>query len=176
MTLFAKTNSVGVVTQYPISEQEVRAAFPRVSLPAVMRGAPSGFVIVQEVPRPEYDPLTQEVVEGPVLKQGSTYKQVWNVVALSDEIIAKNKLAQAKIDRIGQVNRLKVTTAAGHEFDGDDESRTNMAQAIAALNDGETTTWILANNVPTQVSKEELREALRLAGAKKTEFWVAPYI
>ena len=50
-----------------------------------------------------------------------------------------------------------------------------MSRAITALNPLESTVWVLADNNPTEVTREELQEALRLAGAAQTAIWVKPY-
>lgn len=176
MPLFAKINSVGVVTEFPIYEQQVRAAFPRTSFPAVMKGAPSGYALVQDTPMPAYDPMTHEVVDGGAVKEGSVYKRVWNVVALSEEKIAENKLNAAKQLRTQQVSEIKVTTASGKVFDGDETAQDRMARAISSMEDSDTVTWVLADNTVVNVTRAELKEALRLAGLAQTAIWVAPYL
>lgn len=94
----------------------------------------------------------------------------------SDEQIAQALMARAKVERTATVERLTVTTASGKTFDGDEISQGRMGRAIVALDPLETTLWILADNTPDpNVSREELREALRLAGAAQTAVWVAPY-
>lgn len=176
MPLFAKVNSVGVITEFPIYEQQVRAAFPRTSFPAKMTGAPSGYAIVQDTPVPEYDSMTQEIVDGGAVKEGSVYKRVWNVVPLSAEKITENQLNAAKQVRAEQVSNIKVTTTAGNEFDGDEVAQGRMARAISSMEDNDVTNWVLANNTVVSVSCTELKEALRLAGAAQTAIWVAPYL
>lgn len=82
---------------------------------------------------------------------------------------------QAKDARTEAVARIKVTTASGKTFDGDEVSQTRMARAVVALQAaGQTQTlWVLADNVPTTVSLDELAEALALAGAEQTRLWVS---
>ena len=85
-------------------------------------------------------------------------------------------IAQAKLDRAQAVAAIIVTTASGKQFDGNEEAQTRMARAIAALTAEETTLWVLADNtVAPAVTREELREALRLAGAAQTAIWASPY-
>lgn len=71
------------------------------------------------------------------------------------------------------VDNIKVTVG-GRVFDGDEVSQTRMAQAAVVMTDEETTKWVLANNDDVMVTKAELLEALRLAGAEQTRIWVMP--
>ena len=59
-------------------------------------------------------------------------------------------------------------------FDGDEVSQGRMARAAVAMTDAETVLWVLADNTPTQCTKAELIEALRLAGEEQTRIWVMP--
>lgn len=93
-----------------------------------------------------------------------------------DEEIAALRLEEAKKSRIDIVARSKVTTASGKEFDADEISLIRMSIAISALDPEESVTFILANNVPTSVTREELREALRLGGAQFSSTWASPYL
>lgn len=72
------------------------------------------------------------------------------------------------------VEAIKVTTAAGNTFDGDETSQTRMARAIIALQATGTPsiTWVLADNTVIQVTASELTEALALAGAAQAAVWV----
>ena len=171
MALFAKVDQNGAVVEFPVYEQDVRKAFPHTSLPSPIKIAPEGYVIVEETPAPAFDAKTQKVVDGGAKKEGTSYVRVWNVVALSVE----EALAIAKADRLEEVRQIQVTTASDKVFDGDEDAQGRMARAIVALNDGESTLWVLADNTPTMVTKEELKEALRLAGAEMTAIWVRPY-
>lgn len=82
---------------------------------------------------------------------------------------------QAKDARTEAVARIKVTTASGKVFDGDEVSQTRMARAVVALQAaGQTETlWVLADNTPATVTLAELAEALALAGAEQTRLWVS---
>lgn len=82
---------------------------------------------------------------------------------------------QFKDARLDAVARIKVTTGSGKTFDGDETSQTRMARAVVALQAaGQTeTVWVLANNMPTTVTLDELAEALALAGAEQTRLWVS---
>lgn len=78
-----------------------------------------------------------------------------------------------KAERQIVVDNIKVVVG-GKVFDGDETSQTRMARAAVAMTDEETTKWVLANNDDVMVTKAELLEALRLAGAEQTRVWVMP--
>lgn len=94
-----------------------------------------------------------------------------------------NKAAQAareawKARRAEAVRNIKVTTASGRVFDGDEISQARMARAILGLQpagEGATVTWVLANNERVTVTADELSEALHLAGAEQARLWVADH-
>lgn len=85
-------------------------------------------------------------------------------------------LAQAKAARATEVDAIVVTTISGKTFDGNEQAQERMSRAITALDPGETTLWVLADNTPATVTRDELREALRLAGEAQTAIWVRPYL
>lgn len=78
-----------------------------------------------------------------------------------------------KADRQAQVDAITVTVD-DMVFDGDETSQTRMSRAVVVLQEGETTLWVLADNSPAQVSRGQLKEALRLAGIRQTELWLPP--
>lgn len=77
-----------------------------------------------------------------------------------------------KAARAGAVAAIKVTTAAGNTFDGDETSQGRMGRAVSCMGDGESVTWVLANNTIAQVSRAELVEALRMAGSEQSMLWI----
>ena len=50
-----------------------------------------------------------------------------------------------------------------------------MARSIIALDLGEKVQWVLADNTIAQVTRAQLREALRKAGIAQTAIWSDPY-
>ena len=84
--------------------------------------------------------------------------------------------AQLKIKRAEAVANIKVTTAAGNTFDGDEESQGRMARAIIALSTGlaPSVNWVLADNSTIEATAAELTEALVLAGMAQAAIWVIP--
>lgn len=104
----------------------------------------------------------------------------------SQLITADDKAQQAataareawKARRAEAVRNIKVTTASGRIFDGDEISQARMARAILGLQEageGATVTWVLADNTPVAVTADELSEALHLAGAEQARLWVASH-
>lgn len=80
-----------------------------------------------------------------------------------------------KRKRADLVASITVTTASGRTFDGDETSQNRMARAIVVLNTkpvGATVQWVLADNTVVDVERDELTEALTLAGLRQTELWV----
>jgi hypothetical protein len=70
--------------QYPLSEREIRAAFPNTSFPEPFN--PAGYAVVFPVPQPAYDQYTQKCTEQPpVLTVKGTWEQVWLVIDLTGE-------------------------------------------------------------------------------------------
>lgn len=90
------------------------------------------------------------------------------------EEIAARELAQAKAERADAVSKI-IVTVDGMKFDGDEESQQRVARSIIALEDGETMPWVLYDNTIAEVTKEQLKQVLRLAGQKQSELWVVPY-
>ena len=82
----------------------------------------------------------------------------------------------AKQARQTAVENIKVTTAAGHTFDGDETSQARMSRAILVLSTGAAASvpWVLADNTVIQATAAELTEALALAGAEQARLWVLP--
>lgn len=73
------------------------------------------------------------------------------------------------------VASIKVAVADGREFDGDEQSQQRMTRAIIGLQEepaGTKIIWVLANNEITEVTKEVLQEALKLAGLEQTKLWI----
>lgn len=94
---------------------------------------------------------------------------------LDDVALALVLAQQNKMRRTESVARIRVTTASGKVFDGDETSQTRMARAVVALQAAgqSETTWVLADNTPATVTLAELAEALALAGAEQTRLWVS---
>ena len=118
-----------------------------------------------------------------VLTDKGHWEQLWEVVALDAETVTANQLAKAERDRESfkaaratAVDNIKVTTAAGNTFDGDETSQARMSRAILVLSTGAAASvpWVLANNTVIQATAAELTEALALAGAEQARLWMLP--
>ena len=165
-----------------ITIKDYRAMFPNVSFPSTGPDAQwmqdNGCMGVT-VFKP-HDRVTQKLVDvEPYIEDGQVFTV--SVAPLSSEEIEANQAAaataareQAKAERQATVDAIKVTTAAGHTFDGDETSQTRMARAILALQATGTpsVSWVLADNTVIQATAAELIEALALAGAAQAAVWV----
>lgn len=92
----------------------------------------------------------------------------------SEEILAiaqAEAVAEFKAARPAVIQAIKVTVD-DMVFDGDEQSQTRIARAILAMDDLETTTWVLADNTPATVTRAQLKAALRLSGEAQTAAWV----
>ena len=122
-----------------------------------------------------HDRATQKLIAcNPYIADGVVYTV--EVVDRDPAEIATETLAQAKAQRQSEVDALIVTTESGKAFDAHEDAQNRMSRAITASAPGEQTLWVLADNMPTLVTREELQEALRLAGTAQTEIWVRPYL
>ena len=91
-----------------------------------------------------------------------------------EELALQRKYEEAKALREQSVNRI-VVNVDGMKFDGDEVSQTRMSRALSVLGDDETMTWVLYDNTVVQVTKEQLRQALRKAGEEQTRLWTIPH-
>lgn len=101
----------------------------------------------------------------------------WMIVKIPEptpEEKAAQQLETAKQERSCAVNDI-VVEVDGMRFDGDEKSQERMSRKILTMNDQETVQWVLADNTIANVSKAQLKQALRLAGERQTELWVVPY-
>jgi len=92
--------------------------------------------------------------------------------AEKDAYLAQQEREQFKASRADAVLKITITTTAGNVFDGDETSQTRMARAISVLDDGENTPWVLHDNTAILATKEELKEALKMAGMAQSDLWV----
>ena len=93
----------------------------------------------------------------------------------TEEEIAAKELEKAKAERAEYVSKI-VVEVDGMKFDGDETSQDRMARSVVALNDdSETVQWVLADNTIAQVTRVQLKQALRLAGEAQTAIWANPY-
>lgn len=129
-----------------------------------------GVVDLHPSPLPTHDPKTHAVVADGCELVNGLWHEKWVIVPLPADVARQN----AKLARQAAVDNIKVTTAAGHTFDGDEMSQTRMARAVLVLSTGvaQTVSWVLADNTVIQADAAELSEALALAGAAQAALWV----
>ena len=94
---------------------------------------------------------------------------------MTEEELAQKAIVDAR--ELFKQNRAKAVAAIVVEvddliFDGDEVAQTRMVRAALVMQDAETTTWVQANNIPAEVTKAQLVEAIRLAGAEQTRLWI----
>lgn len=66
--------------QYPISESEIRSAFPNTSFPVPFQSTEE-YSVVFSVPQPEYDRIIKSCIEDvPELTSKGTWQQTWKIV------------------------------------------------------------------------------------------------
>lgn len=94
-----------------------------------------------------------------------------------DPPTAEDILSKAKAERQALVDSIVVTTSTGKKFDGDElsQDRMNKAVSVAAITGLASCTWVLADNVPTVVTVDELKEALALSFQAMGAVWAKPY-
>lgn len=80
------TNYINIQTnQYPISERDIRNAFPNTSFSNPFK-APEEYQVVFPIPQPVFNPVVQTVREiAPVLTDKGTYEQQWEVISKFQE-------------------------------------------------------------------------------------------
>lgn len=195
------TMLINLETKQELTDSEFRAAYPNTSFGPLIDYASFGYAIVYPTPQPEHDRVIQTARRLPaVLTDKGHYEESWEVVKRFNdytdadgvlhtrdeqeaEAIAKDAeekaaraLAAAKSARQAEVEAITVTTASGKVFDGDEDAQNRMSRAGNAMDEADTLPWVLADNSIAQVTRAELREALKLAGAAMAEIWVRPYL
>ena len=117
----------------------------------------------------------EKMVKSPLAFNGSVISQNYTIIPrLSDEDYLLELREQFKASRTLIVSQIKVTVSTGKIFDGDEISQSRMARAVIASDPLETVPWVLAESISaTVVTREELKEALRLAGDAQTAVWTA---
>lgn len=88
---------------------------------------------------------------------------------------AQKPIAAAKKLRSVDVENIKVTISSGKTFDGNEASQGRMSRRIVIMGDSDTVVWVLADNTRSEVTKDELREALALSVREQDLLWVRPY-
>lgn len=116
---------------------------------------------------------TVDIKTGKITQRPLTEAEIAALPVPTEEDLAREAREEFKRSRADAVASIKITVG-DKVFDGDETSQTRMARAAVAMTDTETVLWVLADNTPTQCTKSELVEALRLAGEEQTKIWVMP--
>lgn len=95
---------------------------------------------------------------------------------LAPEEQEAQNLAIAKRLRAAKVAAITVEVD-GMVFDGDEMAQSRMARAITAAETSglDKTTWVLADNTVSEVTKAQLQQALTKAMLAMSELWTVPY-
>jgi len=111
--------------KYPITDSQVREAFPNKSFPKEL-GEPDGYAVIVFKPAPSFDATRQHVVETtPALINGE-YAQQWRVVDLTAEAIEAQRIAtvpatvtprqiRQALTRVGLRTAVEAAVAAGDQ-------------------------------------------------------------
>ena len=116
---------------------------------------------------------TVDIKTGKVTQRELTPEEIAALPVVTEEDLAREARELFKQERAKAVAAI-VVEVDGLLFDGDEVAQTRMARAALVMLEGETTTWVQANNIPVEVTKAQLIEAIRLAGAEQTAVWVMP--
>lgn len=123
----------------------------------------SSFLVLSDTAYPN-------LVAEPTIPSGYdfTYCQAWGLT-INDEVIKRVK----KDLRLKELSNLVVTTSLGNTYNADEQSQARISKSVSVLAlDTDTKLWTLANNVPTTVTKSDLREALQLAVKAQDDLWL----
>ena len=114
---------------------------------------------------------TVDIKTGTVTQRELTPEEQAALPVITDEDRAREARELFKQEREKAVAAI-VVEVDGLLFDGDEVAQGRMARAALVMQDEETTLWVQANNEPAQVTRAQLIEAVRLAGAEQTRLWV----
>lgn len=129
-----------------------------------------GWYEVQEVV-PTFDPATHRLVKGSLIFTGTSITRTDTVEAIPQVELDAQAFSLAKSQRTVGVQEITVVTSSGKSFDGDEISQSRMSRAITASEPLDTTPWRLQDNSVVTVSREELKEALRLSLGAQSALW-----
>ncbi len=97
-----------------------------------------------------------------------TYCQEWGLT-IDDNVLERVK----KSIRSNAVEAIIVKTKSGKLFDGDEISQERISRAILTMDEFQIASmkWKLADNTVSEVLREEMAEALLLAGTAQSDLW-----
>lgn len=171
-------------TGLTVTENELRNMFPFSTLPSPL--TPEALEMAQadsvlETPKPVVTSHQTAYRDGVAQDTLGNWVYAWRIedmapeeAAVVDAQAAASARAAAKVKRTNDVAAIKVTTSAGHTFDGDEVSQGRMSRAIIALQAAQVPTinWTLSDNTVIQATVADLVEALILSGQAQAAIWV----
>ena len=107
-------------------------------------------------------------------REKAEHEEAERMASMTQEEKDAQALEQAKVERADAVGKITVEVD-GMIFDGNEVSQQRIARCVMVLNDGESISWVLADNSVAPVTKEQLKKVLSLAVIKQSELWVVPY-
>jgi hypothetical protein len=98
------------------------------------------------------------------------YEQTKNLDYLKE--FKKRQLNEIRDEKLA--NLIVEVTLGGKtaRFNGDEKSQDRLNRAINGLNETDIITWIDADDIPRQLTKDYCRTILRKAGEKQTELFI----
>jgi len=82
--------------EYPITRDQIRRLYPNTSFPAQFTQA-DGFDWVVDVPAPVFADVSHYLRQGAPVKEGDTWKQVWEVIPYDpDEAAQRQQIFEAE--------------------------------------------------------------------------------
>lgn len=138
----------------------------------------SSWQVRQAISRKENKAFSVEPTEGKEefwAALGVTYTEEPDPEPTEEEKAAQ-ALEEAKRLRAAKVAAITVEVD-GLVFDGDEMAQSRMARAITAAETSglDKTTWVLADNTVSEVTKAQLQQALSKAMIAMGEVWTEPY-
>ena len=110
---------IKIDTKEILSERQIRALFPEVSLPAAFV-APEGFAEFKYAATPKFDSYIEKCVEGePVPNEDGSYSQAWNIVPLdvTPEQVLQKKYASLRTRLTAHGDKLLKDFARANEYE-----------------------------------------------------------
>jgi len=119
--------------------------------------------------------MTEEEIQEELNSFSMTEEEIQeeNIIIMDPELsyLIKDKIKELNKIRNKEVNIITMTIN-NITLDGNEKSQERISRAINALDPEETTFWIDVNGEPQELSREQLKMALKLAGQKQTEIFV----
>lgn len=99
--MYALINN-NTVAEYPISLTAWRNDHPNITLPTHptdIQLLEQNIVYVEMTTKPQFNSILEKCVEGTPFYENGSWRQTWNVIALSEEEIVENELNAKKLNK-----------------------------------------------------------------------------